>query len=380
MASASVSPSESPSVSLSISPSSSESPSVSLSLSGSASLSPSRSVSPSISPSSSVSRSASASRSGSASLSKSASLSPSGSTSRSVSPSAGDLFCDGFESGDFSAWSSTSTPDADFVVSGAAALEGSYGFSLTINSLGGFTVSDSTPNSETRYRIHFKIDTHGITFPDSSSNILLTNTNNNLLQVRFRQYTGFYRISARTTDDASTLLETAVAGISDSVHDIEVDWKASSAPGANDGFITLYVNGIEIDSLTSLDNDTKSITSIQFGCVSINNAAISGTFYLDSFCSNNDGESIGWIASGSASLSPSASLSISPSASLSPSGSLSPSASVSPSVSPSVSRSVSPSISRSVSPSVSRSISESASASPSVAPAVQYGPRIQFMS
>ena len=275
----------SPSLSPSASGSASASPSVT---SGSASLSPSESASPSGSGSPSTSESPS--KSPSASASPSPSISPSASASRSISPSAGELFSDGFESGDFSAWSSVIS-NADFTVAAGAALDGSYGASLVINSLDAFFCTDNTPNSETRYRIGFRLDPNSMTISSTASHIILINTDNSDLNVQIGYASSSFRVRARTRNDASTTVATSYANLTDAPHTIEVDWQASSAPGANDGSLTLYIDGSSVASQTGIDNDTRRIDITYFGNAGVN-ANISGTYYLDDFHSNNDGDAI----------------------------------------------------------------------------------------
>jgi hypothetical protein len=55
--------------------------------------------------------------------------------------------------------------------------------------------------------------------------------------------------------------------ISDAPHAIELDWGAASAPGANDGFATLWIDGVQQQAITGIDNDTFQIDNDQMGAV-----------------------------------------------------------------------------------------------------------------
>ena len=68
------------------------------------------------------------------------------------------IFADGFESGSFSAWTSSSTDLGDLSVSTAAALVGNWGMQAVINDANPIFVTDETPNAEPRYRERFYFD------------------------------------------------------------------------------------------------------------------------------------------------------------------------------------------------------------------------------
>lgn len=86
----------------------------------------------------------------------------------------GDLiFADGFESGDFSAWSSSSTDDGDLSVTSGAALVGSYGMSAVIDDNNAIYVTDDSPNGETHYRARFYFDPNSISMSSGNTHSLL---------------------------------------------------------------------------------------------------------------------------------------------------------------------------------------------------------------
>ena len=73
--------------------------------------------------------------------------------------------------------------------------------------------------------------------------------------------------------------------MTDGPHSVEWDWQASTAAGTNNGNLTLWIDGAQKASLTSVDNDTRRIDQIQWGAVSGIDASTRGTFYLDAFVS-----------------------------------------------------------------------------------------------
>jgi hypothetical protein len=75
------------------------------------------------------------------------------------------IFVDGFESGDLSGWSSAVVDGGDLSVSGAAALEGSYGLAALVDDTTKIYVQDDSPVDETHYRMRFMFDPNSISTP-----------------------------------------------------------------------------------------------------------------------------------------------------------------------------------------------------------------------
>jgi hypothetical protein len=70
---------------------------------------------------------------------------------------------------------------------------------------------------------------------------------------------------------------------------IEIDWQASTAPGADDGFLDLWIDGHPQTGLATLDNDTLSVDHVRWGAVDGLDAGTSGSFFLDVFESRRAG-------------------------------------------------------------------------------------------
>ena len=76
---------------------------------------------------------------------------------------------------------------------------------------------------------------------------------------------------------------------------IEIEYKASSAPGANDGYLKLWLNDTLVDTLSGMDNDTRLVNNASLGAVASLDAGTSGTIYFDAFESRR-GSHIGPLA------------------------------------------------------------------------------------
>ena len=68
--------------------------------------------------------------------------------------------------------------------------------------------------------------------------------------------------------DGTTFTSTPWVAIGDAPHAIELDWRASTAAGANDGGLTLWLDGSQLANLGGVDNDTRRIDTARLGAVS----------------------------------------------------------------------------------------------------------------
>jgi len=71
-------------------------------------------------------------------------------------------------------------------------------------------------------------------------------------------------------------------------HKIEIEWKPATAPGANNGVLTLWIDGVQKATVTTLDNDTRRVDGAQLGPVSGIDTGTRGTEYFDGFVSRRN--------------------------------------------------------------------------------------------
>jgi hypothetical protein len=71
--------------------------------------------------------------------------------------------------------------------------------------------------------------------------------------------------------------------LSDASHYLEVEWRAATASGANDGYLTLWIDGTQQANLSTIDNDTWRVDRARLGALSSLDAGTSGTYYFDAF-------------------------------------------------------------------------------------------------
>jgi hypothetical protein len=208
-----------------------------------------------------------------------------------VNPASGGdaIFSDGFESGSFSAWSSATTGGGDLSVSAAAAHAGTKGMQATINDASPIYVTDASPAAETRYRVRFWFNPHGIAMATNDAHFVFQGQNasgTTVVRVEFRWTGKKYQVRAAAAKDTSAFATTAWQAITNAWHSIEFDWRASGAPGANSGGLTLWLDGVQKADLTGMDNDTRRVETARLGGLDGIDAGTNGTYYFDDFASH----------------------------------------------------------------------------------------------
>jgi hypothetical protein len=212
---------------------------------------------------------------------------PSNTPTSTNTPSVSDLiFADNFETGNFSAWTSSSTDLGDLSVSPSAALVGSQGMQAVIDEINTLYVTDDSPNAETRYRARFYFDPNSITMANGNAHMIFKGfigASTEVLKVEFQQSSGAYQIRASVADDGTAFINSNFFIISDGPSFIELYWRAATAPGANDGGLTLWIDGIQTADLTGVDNDTRRVDRVRLGGLSGIDLGTSGVYFFDAF-------------------------------------------------------------------------------------------------
>jgi hypothetical protein len=104
-----------------------------------------------------------------------------------------------------------------------------------------------------------------------------------VLRVEFGFSAGVYQLRAALLNDGTTWTESNWFTLSDAPHAIELDWRAASTVGANNGGLTLWIDGTQQANLTSIDNDTRRIDRVWLGAAASIDAGTSGTYFFDAF-------------------------------------------------------------------------------------------------
>ena len=201
------------------------------------------------------------------------------------------IFSDDFESGNFSAWTACVIDVNDLSVTNAAARVGGSGMQALLDDNVVINCRDDTPNAEPRYRARFYFDPNSITMVNGDSHVIFggySGTTTMVVRVLFRRYNNAYQVRAALTNDGTTWTSSSWFGISDAPHSLEIDWKASTAAGANNGWLTFWIDGGQNANLTGIDNDTRKIDQVRLGAVNGIDAGTRGTYFFDAFESRRE--------------------------------------------------------------------------------------------
>jgi len=149
-------------------------------------------------------------------------------------------------------------------------------------------VTDDLPNAEARYRVRFGFDPNGIVMANNDTHIVFegySGTSTAVLRVELRRSSGNYQVRVGILNDATTWTSSSWFTITDASHWIELDWKAATAVGTNNGYVTLWLDGTQQAQLNTLDNDTRRIDRVRLGAVTGIDTGTRGTYFFDEFVS-----------------------------------------------------------------------------------------------
>jgi hypothetical protein len=194
------------------------------------------------------------------------------------------IFADDFESGNLAAWSSSS--GSGLSVSPGAALTGNLGLQVSITSNTATYLTDDYPSAEPRYRARFYFDPNSISMANGDAHYIFygySGATTVVLRIEFRRSSSLYQLRAGLLNNGTTWTSSSWFTIADAVHIVEVDWRASTAPGANNGGLTLWIDDVQRANLTGVANDTRRIDRVRLGPVSGIDSGTRGTYYFDTF-------------------------------------------------------------------------------------------------
>jgi len=206
----------------------------------------------------------------------------------SFTPGTGDLiFANGFEGGNLAAWSSSIVDGGDLSVSPSAALVESQGLQALVDDNNTLVVIDDSPAAETRYRVRFYFDPNSIPMALGNAHLLFQGFSDSgvvqVLQLELRFQSTGYEVRALLLNDSKGWVSTNWFPISDAPHALELDWRAATAVGANNGGLTFWIDGVQQADVIGVDNDTRRINQVRLGGASGIDTGTRGTYFFDAF-------------------------------------------------------------------------------------------------
>ncbi len=203
-------------------------------------------------------------------------------------------FADGFESGDLAAWPAASTGGGDLAVSPAAALEGNHGLQAVVDDSVGMYVQDNSPDRATDYQASFRFDPNSIAMASGDTHNIFVGRSSDadVFRLALRRYNSAYQLALQGLTDASVFAATSWYSISDAPHTVQIDWRAATAAGSNDGAFSLWIDGVLKQTRAGIDNDTLVVDEVRLGSISSIDAGTRGVYFFDGFASRGKTESI----------------------------------------------------------------------------------------
>jgi hypothetical protein len=196
------------------------------------------------------------------------------------------IFEDGFETGNFSRWSGAVVDGGDLSVSMAAALAGNQGMLTHIDDKRTIYVRDDSPNTESRYRARFLFDPNSVAMVNGKAHFIFygyQGASTLVLRLEVRKYNNVYQLRVATFTDGAKWKSGSWFNLNDAANVVEFDWQAATAAGANNGSLTLWLNGVQQGAITAIDNDTHRVDAIRLGIVAGLDDGTLGDTYFDAF-------------------------------------------------------------------------------------------------
>ena len=147
-------------------------------------------------------------------------------------------------------------------------------------------VTDDNPNAEPRYRARFYFDPNSIPMVSGDAHYIFkgfVGTSTEVFKIEFRQSAGTYQIRASIADDGSNFIHSGFFTISDMPHIIWNRLAGGNSVRANNGGLTLWIDGVQQADLTGVDNDTRRVDRARLGALSGVDTGTRGTYYFDAF-------------------------------------------------------------------------------------------------
>jgi hypothetical protein len=169
----------------------------------------------------------------------------------------------------------------------SAALIESQGLQAVIDDNNAIVVIDDSPNAETRYRVRFYFDPNSIPMAVGNAHLLFQGFSDTgvaqVLQLELRFQSTGYEVRALLLNDAKVWVPTNWLPLSDEPHALELDWRAATGAGANNGGLTFWIDGVQQADVTGVDNDTRRINQVRLGAASGVDTETRGSYFFDAF-------------------------------------------------------------------------------------------------
>ncbi len=196
------------------------------------------------------------------------------------------VFSDSFESGNFSAWTSSVTDGGNLSVSTTGAMDGSRAMNARINDNNVLSVTKNLSTAGTSYKGFFRFDPNSISMVSGNTFWIFAGgdaSGVDKISVRLRRYAGAYQLQSQAKDNAGVMQSSGWYNISDIPHRVELTWQAADA-GKSNGYLLLSLdNAVNIANLTGFNNSQVRVNMVKLGAVNGIDSGTRGTIIFDNF-------------------------------------------------------------------------------------------------
>jgi hypothetical protein len=169
---------------------------------------------------------------------------------------------------------------ASIAVINAAAMQGTFGMRLTLDGAAGNAfVQDNSPNAETTYFASFNFRDNGCTPPNGQGFAIFRAWQNEgnppttpIFRVSFFNNAAssltqrvMYVLAYQDSGAAVPIGTETFVSPPGNTPQFTWEWKAATAPGANNGYLKTYKNAVLRKTIAGIDNDTQSIGVVRMG-------------------------------------------------------------------------------------------------------------------
>ena len=204
-------------------------------------------------------------------------------------PAPGLIFSDDFESGSLGKWSAANTDGGRLSVTVAAAFMGSAGMQANITNTTPIYVSDTSPKAENIYHARFSFSPHGVKLGTNTIQDIFVGLAGNgaiLFSVQLKYSGGNYQVRVLLRNNSGTNLTSNWSKITNGYQAIEIAWSAASTSNGKTGYINLWLNGKQVQTITGVANGSYRLEEVRLGPSNGLHSSTSGIEYFDSFVSN----------------------------------------------------------------------------------------------
>jgi len=181
--------------------------------------------------------------------------------------------------------------DNSLAVTGAAALEGSYGLAVNFDgSTNRVYVQDASPQAETVYRASFMLNRNDVDMALRANHVILlarqdqgADPDTSTIKLTMGRFgNGNYFCRAFIMQDNGNFR--FIGGLIITTFDVKIgiEWKASDS-GQSNGLLRLYRNDVLKQELLNVNNENTRVDYVRLGAVAFVDATTSGTVFYDSF-------------------------------------------------------------------------------------------------